>query len=103
MVGGGGVEWEIGRWERERERERPWGLRRGALCFRACGAEEGRGIAFPVGRGSNALTPRVHSQWSETTVVMKIGDNIKSKDISYSLTPARLTLGIKNEAPVVDG
>jgi hypothetical protein len=42
-------------------------------------------------------------QWSETTVVMKIGDNIKSRDINYVLTPSKLTLGIKNEVPIVDG
>eukprot|EP00960_Hanusia_phi_P066684 766454-Hanusia_phi.AAC.3 len=35
-------------------------------------------------------------------VVMPIEDNLKSKDVEFKLTPTRLTLGLKGEAPTVD-
>lgn len=42
-------------------------------------------------------------QWTETTVRMKIADNIKSRDIVYKLTPTTLTMGIKGQDPLIDG
>jgi hypothetical protein len=35
--------------------------------------------------------------------MMKLADNIKSRDIVYTLTPTKLTLGIKGQPPVIDG
>lgn len=46
---------------------------------------------------------RFHMQWTETTVRMKIADNIKSRDIVYKLTPTTLTMGIKGQDPLIDG
>jgi hypothetical protein len=45
--------------------------------------------------------------WTQTdrdvTITMPIGANIKSKDISYKLSPKALVMGLKGQTPLIDG